>query len=269
MKRQQIAHNLLAPHMRLLQFLGSHFNATRLGSPQTEKAFLRLLNITLEGLKHSTGHPLAREIRFQIVLFGLKVLRHSTAIDSNSKARLKDQILSAALSWFHFAPSWSFGGNRLQLKAETRLLADVSAALLNVALTTQKPTSLSKSLQAKEALLQVLIESEQVRLAVWLYPLNEVRDVNVPIQTSKGPTEASLLPLIRTAWAESPSLALQLISRFPSARLQKEIRWLLLNFPDKAISEPEAVHILLGGSLPSDVNYQLKVRLVYVALIRI
>ena len=66
---------------------------------------------------------------------------------------------------------------------------------------------------------------------------------------------------MRTAWAESPSLALQLIARFPSARLQKEIRWLLLNFPDKAISEPEAVNVLLGGSLPSDVSFQLKVRL--------
>jgi phosphatidylinositol 4-kinase len=178
--------------MRLLQFLGSHFNATRLGSPQTEKAFLRLLTITLEGLKHSTGHPLAREIRFQVVLFGLKVLRHSTAIDYPSRYRMKDQILSAALSWFRFAPRWSFGGNRLQLKAETRLLADVSAALRNVAITNQKPTPLTKSLQAKEALLQALIESEQVRLAVWLYPLNESRELHLPNQTSKGPTEVSI-----------------------------------------------------------------------------
>lgn len=179
--------------MRLLQFLGSHFNATRLGSPQTEKAFLRLLTITLEGLKHSTGHPLAREIRFQVVLFGLKILRHSTAIDLASRYRMKDQILSAALSWFSFAPRWSFGGNRLQLKAETRLLADVSAALRNVAMVAQKPTPLTKSLQAKEALLQALIESEQVRLAVWLYPLNEQRDLHVPNQASKGPAEASFL----------------------------------------------------------------------------
>ena len=178
--------------MRLLQFLGSHFNATRLGSPHTEKAFLRLLNFTLEGLKHSTGHPLSREVRFQIVLFGLKVLRHSTAIDLPSRYRLKDQILSAALSFFAFAPNWSFGGNRLQLKAETRLLADVSAALKIVVMTAQKPTPLTKSLQAKEALLQVLIESELVRLAVWLYPLGELRDPNTPNPSSKGPSEASL-----------------------------------------------------------------------------
>jgi phosphatidylinositol 4-kinase len=187
-KRQQTAHNLLSPHMRLLQFLGSHFNATRLGSPHTEKAFLRLLHITLEGLKHSTGHPLAREIRFQVVLFGLKVLRHSTALDEPSKNGLKDQILSAALSWFSFAPRWSFGGNRLQLKAEVRLLADVSVALRNVSTTGQKPTNFSKSLQAKENLLFTLIESEQVRLNVWLYPLGDPQ-VYSPGQPPKPPTE--------------------------------------------------------------------------------
>jgi phosphatidylinositol 4-kinase len=178
--------------MRLLQFLGSHFNATRLGSPHTEKAFLKLLNVTLEGLKLSTGHPLARETRFQVVLFGLKVLRHCTTIDLPSRYRIKDQILSAALSWFGFAPRWSFGGNRLQLKAETRLLADVSAALRNVTMTAPNPTPVTKPLQAKEDLLQVLIENELVRLGVWLNPLDEPRALSIPNQAAKDPPEASL-----------------------------------------------------------------------------
>lgn len=134
---------------------------------------MRLLNITLEGLKHATGHPLSREIRFQIVLFGLKVLKHSTTISVATTYTMKDEILSAALGWFTFAPQWSFGGNRLQVKAEVRLLADVLTELHNAAKIGQKPTALSKSLQAKESLLQTLIESEQARLNVWLYPLNE------------------------------------------------------------------------------------------------
>jgi phosphatidylinositol 4-kinase len=66
--------------------------------------------------------------------------------------------------------------------------------------------------------------------------------------------------LVRTAWNENPSIAIQLATRFPSARLHKEVRWLLLNFPDKALSEPEAVQLLLGESLPADVSFQLKVR---------
>jgi phosphatidylinositol 4-kinase A len=204
-KRQQVAHNLLAPHMRLLQFLGSHYNATRLGCPHIERAFVRLLNITLEGLKHATGHPLAREIRFQIVLFGLKVLRYSTSITPGAKYVLKDQILSAALSWFSFAPHWSFGGNRLQLKAEMRLLADVSAALQNVAKIGQKPTIMSNPLQAKESLLQTLIESEQSRLNVWLYPLNDARNPNRG-QGSRPPSEVSFCILL----LKSPSINLNL-----------------------------------------------------------
>lgn len=190
-KRQQVAHNLLAPHSRLLQFLSSHFNATRLGSPNTEKVFIRLLDVTLDGLKRATGHPLAREIRFQIILFALKVLRYSTGLSSSAKCFLKDRILSAALSWFSFAPCWSFGGNRLQLKAETRLLIDVASALKTVQMNGDKQTTLVKSLQAKETLLQALIESEQVRLSVWLYPLNEPRDAYNPAAGSKGPAEVS------------------------------------------------------------------------------
>ncbi|KAK6587321.1 hypothetical protein PZA11_000611 [Diplocarpon coronariae] len=139
LKKQHIAHNLLAPHMRLLQFLGSHFNATRLGSPHIERVFLRLLDVTLDGLKHATGHPLAREIRFHIILFALKVLRYSIALPFSARCLLKDRILSAALTWFNFAPCWSFGGNRLQLKAETRLLADVLSALRSVHMPVSEP----------------------------------------------------------------------------------------------------------------------------------
>lgn len=257
LKRQQHANSMLAPHTRLLQFLTSHFNATRLGSRHSEKAFIRLLDVTITHLKNSTGHPLAREIRFQIVFFGLKVLENCVGLEDHSKSLLKDRILSAGLSWFNFAPRWSFGGNRLQLKAETRLLADVSAALKAVSSIGDKATPLSKTIQAKDSLLHALIDSEQQRLAVWLYPLAEPREV-YPTSPSKGSLDATILGLIRTAWQESPSLAIQLTSRFPSARLLKEVRWLLLNFPERAISEPEGVQVLLGAALPSDVSFQLK-----------
>ncbi|RAL63080.1 hypothetical protein DID88_004165 [Monilinia fructigena] len=153
-KKQQAAHNMLAPHMRLLQFLSSHFNATRLA------------------LKRSTGHPLAREIRFQIVLFGLRVLRHTTTLDFPSKCRLKDKILSAALSWFTFAPRTAY--------------------------------------------------------------------------------------FIANCMERKPIFGYTTSFQIPSVRLHHDIRSLLLQFPDKAISEPEAVHILLGDSLPSDVAFQMK-----------
>ncbi len=73
--------------------------------------------------------------------------------------------------------------------------------------------------------------------------------------------QATLVPLVRTAWSESPSLAVELTTRFQNAQIHKEVRWLLLNFPAKAIADPETLPVLLDGSLPSDVGFQLKVRL--------
>ena len=64
---------------------------------------------------------------------------------------------------------------------------------------------------------------------------------------------------LRTAWMENPALAIQLVRRFQSPRIADDVRWLLLNFPEKAIGEPDALEILLGSNLPDDVSFQLKV----------
>lgn len=64
---------------------------------------------------------------------------------------------------------------------------------------------------------------------------------------------------MRLAWAESPSLAIELAARFPSAKLRSDVRWLLLNFPEKALEEPASLEIMFGSALPSDVSFQLKV----------
>lgn len=104
MKRQQAALNLIAPHLRILQFLTSHFNATRLGSPHTQRIFQRMISISLGVLKESAGHPLAREMYFQLVFFGLHVLRFSNGLDQVARWRLKDTILGAGLRWFSHPP---------------------------------------------------------------------------------------------------------------------------------------------------------------------
>lgn len=286
-KRKQLVHNLLSPHTRLLQFLNSHFNATRLGSPDTQAVFVRLLDVTLEELKKATPHPMARELRLQIVLFGLKVLRTSTTIGPVSQWRLKDKLLSAALSWFSNTPKWSFGSNILQIKTEVRLITDVVSAVKAVGFIGAHSVGTFRSLQAlqsKEQLLLLLLENEQSRLTVWVYPLSEpVQRPSTLVHTGKGALEVSnrprsklyrvrkvftrsddsvqtaLLPLILTAWAESPALAIELCARFQSSRLHKEVRSLLLKYPEKAVSEPEALTILLGSAMPTDLSFQLKV----------
>jgi hypothetical protein len=41
--------------------------------------------------------------------------------------------------------------------------------------------------------------------------------------------------------------------------MQTEIRWLILNFPEKVTCEPSALEIMFDSSLQADVNFQLKV----------
>lgn len=62
---------------------------------------------------------------------------------------------------------------------------------------------------------------------------------------------------------ENPSLALQLVFRFPSLSIRQKIRSLLLQYPHKTLGELSSVELLLGSSIPSDVSYQLKVRIMY------
>lgn len=108
LKKQQKAQDTLSPHMRVLQFFESHFNAIRLGNLQDQQLFCRLMNSTLVGLVKNKGHPLAREIHFRIVLFGLKVLRYLTPRNNSASWKLKDQVLSAALSWFKHPPRYVY-----------------------------------------------------------------------------------------------------------------------------------------------------------------
>lgn len=64
--------------------------------------------------------------------------------------------------------------------------------------------------------------------------------------------------LLRLAWAEDAGLAIQMAARFPSPKMQDDVRLLILNFPEKVIEEPSALEIMFDNCLPDDVNSQLK-----------
>ncbi|KAG5999507.1 hypothetical protein E4U54_001817 [Claviceps lovelessii] len=262
-KKRQAMHDMLSPHTRLLHFFISHFNATRLGSSDTERVFTRMLHRTLTALQDGHSHPMARELRFHIVLFGLKVLHSSTVIGETAQWKFKDKVLSAGLAWFRSAPKWSFGSNILQLKTEFKLLADVLAAMKTVSFIGANTAGSTKSLQAKEQLLQLLLENEQSRLAVWINPISQ-QGLQLSAQNmSKTSIENALLPLVKTAWQQDPSIAIELSARFQFPRLHREVRQLLLSSPEKAIADPEALPLMFGGHLPDDVNSQLRYLLVW------
>ena len=197
---------------------------------------------------------MSRELRFNIIMLSLKVLRHGTVLTAAGQYRLKNQMLSAALSWFSFAPCFTFGGNRLQLKAEVKLLSDVAAGLDSVRHIGAKNSSTLKRLQDKEELLFALLENEQSRLRVWLDPFAEGK-----VSHHAEPSEAIIARLVKTAWFVSPSLAISLATRFHSARVHTDVRNLLLADPLKGINDPEGLNILMGGEYQSDLTWQLKV----------
>lgn len=104
LSKQQDAQAHLAPHLHILRFFESHFSAIRLGNAQIQRLFRRFVDRTIVGLAQTSAHPLARELHFRIVLFGLNVLGHSKSVDTPCLWKLKDRILSGALSWFKHAP---------------------------------------------------------------------------------------------------------------------------------------------------------------------
>lgn len=177
---------------------------------------------------------------------------------------------------------WSYGGNRVQTKAEDKILGEVGTTLQAIAGIMPQNAGSRKLVQAKQDLLHLLLENERIRLGVWLSPLEHknyataaARNKNTPEvggfactaervwcfpSTEHAQQEAS--SLLRVAWMESRGLAIQLAARFPSSKLHGEVRRLLLNFPEKALDEPAALEILFGSALPNDVSSQLKVRMV-------
>lgn len=174
--------------------------------------------------------------------------------------------------------SWSFGGNRLQIKAETRLMEDVYVALQAVSSTGLATTGTLRSLGNKEELLLALLDNEQMRLEVWLYPLDHDRRHLFPsLRFHKAHSEVSEQSQqmfegitygpqgihsthLKTAWLEHPGLAIQLSARFQSTRLRDEVRSLLSSFPEKALDEPDALQILLGSNLEIGNTHNLKVK---------
>jgi phosphatidylinositol 4-kinase len=258
-RRQQLVNNLIAPHLRLTHLLASHFSASRLLAPSVEHIYGRLMHITMLAMKRTSSQPLTREVHFQIVLLALKVLRFSAHLDPAARWRLKDAILSAGLAWFAMPPRWSFGSNKLQVKAEVKVLNDVSTDLSASGSGGRASHSLA-SLQLKQELLQRLIAHEISRLIVWISPIRDQH--RSTLSTGAHGTmikDSDFLNLLGTAWYEDCRIAIELATRFPhSQTLATEIRALMLRYPEKAIDASDALYILLGSTLPPDAKVQLK-----------
>lgn len=133
-----------------------------------------------------------------------------------------------------------------------------------------------RSLQGKQDLLQMLIADETTRLMVWLFPLDhskrhlfhsgsvvratpDVSDRPMLYCPSQAYNRQALSAVLRVAWEEDPELALNLTPRFKFDRLDDEVRWYILNHPEKAMNNADALQLMFRSTLPNDVSSQLKV----------
>ncbi|KAF9177874.1 phosphatidylinositol-4- kinase [Haplosporangium sp. Z 767] len=284
-KSYKIASYLFAPHVIWIEFLSSRFEATRYGSRDMVDMFTRLLQLTFDsGYKMST-HPLAREGRFQLILLGLRLIQ-SNRMEALVEYKIRSALYLAALSWFELSPRWSFGGNRMLSKTETRIMREFGAALDQDKIFLD---SILSSIQSDEnqngiganyiftddltrdaivrkhtqcrRLLSLLNENELNRLSVWSTPLvlsGTPPEVNAH---EKSFSEEGWRNMVRFAWGVSPSLALQLMSRFKNNVIPSELSHLLASDPFAAVHDADAVQILLGeGSVrytPSQLKYLL------------
>lgn len=82
------------------------------------------------------------------------------------------------------------------MKAEDKILSDVASALESIASIGVSNSGSHKSLQAKQSLVQILLENERSRLRVWLYPLEQERRHYITSSGNRNHTEVCHTPVV-------------------------------------------------------------------------
>ncbi|KAG8764613.1 phosphatidylinositol-4- kinase [Ceratobasidium sp. 428] len=253
------ARRLLVPHTILLQMLRSRFQAVRYRNPGLMQLLLRLvLRSTRKGVTLST-HPLAREARFSLLIFGFEVLR-SSLMDTYPEARLREALYRAALSWFAVRPQWSFAANLVQVNTDIKLLNEfleviqqdsiradhVTSSLQLERVSSRSPAYHGKH-RAQNSLLKLLIENEISRLRVWANPTNDPkRGVDYLSNSERSMTDDGWRTMVRTAWSIDAAIAVHMTERFKRPAVENELTRLVRADPGSALHVPEAVKFFIG-----------------------
>ncbi|PWN34264.1 uncharacterized protein FA14DRAFT_161716 [Meira miltonrushii] len=267
-KEREEASRQFTPHLTLIQLLSSRFEAFRYRDPSMVLALVRLVQRTGSATDQMSRHPLSREVRFSIVLFGLRLLQGSR-LDGLLEYQLRTSLYDMALDWFAIPPQWSFGSNRLQLGSEMQILQQLLDVLANdeeraafvitsfppsiegVRMPGQKSIGAIKAeIQQRKSLLQVLLENELTHLSVWNNPLSEgSRGVDFVGPISRSLTDARLSYLVDLAFKINPHIAVQMVKRIKNDAIRREVGILVRNQPSRAAECPEALEFLVEDHL--------------------
>ncbi|KAI7952678.1 hypothetical protein MJO29_008309 [Puccinia striiformis f. sp. tritici] len=251
---------MLKPHSILLDFLSSRFQAARYKNRSLVMATMRFLRKSFENVSDWCKHPLSRELRVRLLIFGFSICQGSR-MEENVEHLLRDLSYHASFDWFSLTSSFSFGSNRLQHESELRLLQELlemvkvdvpvnayhlsslgTNANLRLLPGRLSPSAASLAHTDRNRLLQLFLENEILRLMVWHNPLNDPKKgKDIEDNISKLKVEAEVKLMVQTAWSINPHLALRLTERFKNVYIEEETRSLVKKFSHQARKVPEAL----------------------------
>ncbi|KIP08776.1 hypothetical protein PHLGIDRAFT_29437 [Phlebiopsis gigantea 11061_1 CR5-6] len=270
------ARRLLLPHTLILQLLVSRLQAARYRKPGLMLLMQRITLASTRACHHMSTHPLAREARFSLLLFGFEVLR-SSHLDTYCEHELRDCLYKAAFLWFAVRPQWSFGSSRVQIDTDTKILSEFLSYLQQDTVRGFVPISSLSSSQAAPGSqyykgllknhnvpLRLLVENEVFRLSVWTNPSNDPKRGTDHIGTvEKVMMDSSWISALRTVWKIDPAIAVAMSERFNVATLNSEVTRLVRSNTREILDCPEALRFLIGDRLDQSVNRDIKYLLLW------
>ncbi|KAG1849308.1 hypothetical protein DFJ58DRAFT_795151 [Suillus subalutaceus] len=265
------ARRLLLPHTLVLQMLFSRLQAARYCRSTVMFLIQRLVLRSAQAHKLFSTHPLARELRYTFLLFGLETLK-SSHLDAVCECMLRESLYRTAYSWFAVRPQWSFGANRVQVDADIKVMSEFLVHLQGDSI--KNMTSLSSLAPHQSASktslyaarlkninqpLRLLIENEIFRLTVWANPSNEAkRGSDLHGLLERNMLESTWPGIVRTVWEVDPAIAVYLTERFKSPAAHAEVQNLVRSNASLVVNTPEALRFLIGDSFRGGQRRELK-----------
>lgn len=276
------ARRLLRPHLLLIQVLSSQFQAVKYTEAGIMISLARLIMRSLASSDKMSTHPLAREVRFSLLLFGFQILA-SSRTEALLELRFRDLLINAAFSWFAVRPQWSFGSDRIQVGAEIRLLQDFINAVQEDQIRGDHSTTSMRDRAAawinpgttsmqdyiaqhrdRVRLLQLLVENEISRLNVWCNPANDRgRSIATVGAVESSVSNDEWTALVRKAWRQNPAVAVHMAERFKNTSVMIELTRLVRSNPRAVLHVPEAAVIFVGDRLEPGMRQALRWLLIW------
>lgn len=267
-REHELARKLFSPHLTLIHLISSRYQAFRYRDPTMVLALVRLIQRSGAATSWMSTHPLAREARFSLIVFGFRVIQGSR-LDALVEFQLREALFKMAFAWFASYPQWSHGSNRLQIRAEMQLMTELLETLradrmrADYVVSSFPPSvpgvRLPGSLAVQDsvrifgerrALLQLLVENELGRFSVWNNPLSDTaRGQDYVSEMAKAMNETAWPGTVQIAWKADPRVAVQMPHRFKSPAVAAEVGRLVRAQPFKVVGESDAMEHLLADHL--------------------